>query len=520
MNFERLQTSLLVSLYVVLLALILVTKKPICIDSNSVEKIDRVTANKTETIYKCTSQIRVPYSSYFEKNVDQLEGRVESVLLFLNKIQPLQSRFKIVINEVKPIEFGIKDNVLRIGSNLLDSPGHFERAIFKIWLNERVNSKMDPENLFTEVASDFLYYAYNGSLNIEDPLVKIKTKIGNSKWPNVLKSKEGYCDSPWKISEHYGSCGSMESESQLSNQTVLALSLRPLLTSVWIKSFSEMTYKSQLLFISKFSDYIKTQSLNSEKAIEMFLTDTHPLKQGMLNIKKITDFLNSSNLVQSQSEYREFYARLAINLQQAGVNDSFAEAYFDYLFEYPDNLSTKSEFFKSLTALAIKNPNLQIAVKDLNQIWILPTQSSLPLKTFDQMKSQQHVFFACLGLKDINMSQFFNQTEKLLLVKGCDEKKKVDFASLVSGGVRSFSGANKNLAFIQFHLPSFEMKAKELAHIKNFFELVKNRDVTRAEFQTLGWSQIKWYEDSQAYKPEAVVDAIQLFRTDINTDIN
>ena len=45
---------------------------------------------------------------------------------------------------------------------------------------------------------------------------------------------------------------------------------------------------------------------------------------------------------------------------------------------------------------------------------------------------------------------------------------------------------------------------------------MKNRDVSKAEFQTLGWSQIKWYEDSQAYKPEAVIDAIELFRTDIN----
>ena len=60
------------------------------------------------------------------------------------------------------------------------------------------------------------------------------------------------------------------------------------------------------------------------------------------------------------------------------------------------------------------------------------------------------------------------------------------------------------------------MKAKELSHVKNFFELVKNRDVNKAEFQTLGWTQIQWFEDSQAYKPNAVVDAIELFRTDIN----
>ena len=114
------------------------------------------------------------------------------------------------------------------------------------------------------------------------------------------------------------------------------------------------------------------------------------------------------------------------------------------------------------------------------------------------------------------MKQFFNQAEKLLLIKGCDQKKNIDFGSLVTKGVQAFSGNNKQLAFIQFHLPSFEMKAKELAHIKNFFELVNTRDVTKPEFQTLGWSQIQWFEESQAYKPQAVVDAIQLFRVETN----
>jgi len=466
MNLERLQTWLLASLYMVLLALILVTKKPLCIDSSGVEKIDRITAEKTESIYRCSSQIRVPYSSYFEQNKEQLEDRIESVLLFLNKIEPLQNRFKITINETRPIEFSIADNNLHIGSGLLDSAGHLERGIFKMWLAERVNNKFDQQNLFSEVAADFLFYAYTGSLNIEDPLAKVKTKLGVARWPSVLKSKEGYCESPWKISEHYLSCGSIELENELSSQAVLALSLRPLLTSVWVKSYSEMSRRGQIQFLSQFSRYLKTQNLNSEKVIETLMTDAHPLKQGMINIKSITDFLNSSNLVQSQKEFREFYARLAINLQQSGVNDSFAEAYFDYLFEYPDSLSTKSEFFKSLTNLANKNPNLQIAVKDQDQIWILPTQSSLPLKTFDQIKTQQQIYFACVGLKDIHIDQFFNQAEKLLLVKGCEQNKKLDFASLISGGVRGFSTQNKNLAFIQFHLPSFEMKAKELAHIK------------------------------------------------------
>lgn len=515
--FQRkfLSWGLIFILYLTLMALVLTGKKPFCIDSTAVERIDRITTEKTEKIYRCALNQTVPFSVYFEKNKNSLEHRLEGMTQFLNKIDPVAGKFVLVIDETKPILFSQEKNKITIGSSLLEAPGHLERAIIKFWLTDKILQNVDL-SLFTEVTADFLYFAYSGSFEIEDPLLKVRTKIGTAKWPQVLKSKDGYCESPWKLSEHFRFCETIPVALELSDRTVLNLSLRPLLTSVWIKTFSELSFQSQLLFLNHFSDYLKSQKLSSEKAIEMILAESHPLKQGVMNIKKVTDLMYSSTLVQGRKEYREFYSHLAGNLQQAGVSDSFAEAYFDYLIEYPDELSVESSFFKNLTDAAIKNPQLQVAVKDQSQIWILPSKSSLPLKTFDQIKSQQHIYMACLSLKDIKMEQFFNQAEKLLLIKGCDSAKKIDFESLISGGLQQFSKKNKNLAFIQFHLPSFESKAKELSHVKNFFELVKNRDVTKSEFQTLGWTQIQWYEESQAYKPNAIVDAIELFRTDIN----
>lgn len=515
MRNERLQWGLIAVLSIILVSLMIFTKKPLCIESSVVEKIDRVTYGKKETIYRCSADQIIPYSNYFAKNKSSLEQRIEGVSQFLNKIEPIKNKFTLVIDETRPISFSIAENKIIMGSSFLEAEGHLERAIIKLWLSDKVSQKVDV-SLFSEVTADFLLFSYSGSFDVEDPLLKIKTKIGNIRWPQVLKSKESYCESPWKLSEHYSLCETMQPALTLTDQTILNLSLRPLLTSVWINSFSELSFYDQISFLNHFSDFLRSQRLTSEKAIEMILTEAHPLKQGVMNIKKVTDLMYSSPLVQERLEYRKFYAGLTHNLQQAGLNDSFAEAYFDYLVEYPDALSYSSIFFKSLAAVAQKNPQLQIAVKDQSQIWILPSKSSLPLKTFDQIKSQQHIFLACPSLKEIHMDQFFNQAEKLLLVKGCDQDKAIDFDSLITGGAQKFSRKNKNLAFIQFHLPSFEMKAKELSHVKNFFELVKNRDVTKSEFQTLGWSQIQWYEDSQAYKPNAVIDAIELFRTDIN----
>lgn len=516
MNIERVLLTLSAGLAVVLMGLLVSLKRPQCIDSKVVEKIDIVYFDKTETVYKCSSFKRVPYSRYFDENVDHLEARIEGLSVLLKNIDGFERPIALKINEIQPVVYHVQGHDFEIGSQLLESEGHLERGLLKIWLSERLKTELNSQKLFIEVAADFLLFVAKGQVEIEDPLLKIKTKVGDARWPQVLKSKDGYCDSPWKISEHFSDCGQVKSDDLLNPGLLLSLSLRPLMTSVWIKAYSELAFKEKIKFLKLLPRYLQTQQLSSEKAIEMLMTDTHPLKQGMMNIKTMTDLMNSSTLIQNEKEYREFYSRVAFHLQQSGVNDSFAEAYFDYLIEYPEEISVKSALFTNLQRISLKNPQLQLAIKDKHQIWILPNRSGLPLTSFDQIKSQQHIYFACLGLKEIHMDQFFNQAEKLLLIKGCDQKKNIDFQPLVARGIQDFSAKNKQLAFIQFHLPSFEMKAKELAHIKNFFEFVKERDVSKPEFQTLGWRQIQWFEDSQAYKPQAVIDAIEMFRIDIN----
>ncbi len=41
---------------------------------------------------------------------------------------------------------------------------------------------------------------------------------------------------------------------------------------------------------------------------------------------------------------------------------------------------------------------------------------------------------------------------------------------------------------------------------------VKNKKFDGQEFKTLGWTQIQWSEEINAYKPKAAIDAIQYFR--------
>lgn len=515
MKTDRWLMVLVGTLVGLIFALMLSMKKPLCIDSNDIESIYRVTNTKTEKIYKCSARINVPYSKYFAEETDFLKSRTEPLLTYLKNLGPLSQRIRITINDDQPLVFRVRKNQLIIGKKLLNVSGHLERGLIKIWLAERKAESAGLKNyVFTEAVTDFLFHAYKGSFKIEDPLTMMKINFANVKWPQVLTSRDGYCESSWKVSEHYYYCSNKKLSMQIDDDLIAALSLRPLLTTVMIKSYNDLDFEGKIKLLNQFDQYLRSQKLDSAKSIEMVLNEIHPLKKGIMNIKKISDLVSSSALVNSKKEYREFYARFAMGLQQAGVSDSFAEAYFDFIFEYPDELDINSKFFKSLVQTAIKNPNVQIALKDKNQIWVLPSKASLPINSFDMIKSQQHVLMACLDMKTLNVANYFNQSEKLLMIKGCGSSRNIDFESLVQSGVRGFSFKNKKIAFIQFHLPSFEMKANELSHIQNFFELVKSRDVSKKEFQVLGWSQIQWSDDFSAYKPKAAIDAIEYFRDD------
>ena len=199
------------------------TKKPLCIDSKVVNKIDRVSFEQTETVYQCGSMIKVSYSRYFDENKNQLESRIENTMQFLNQIEPFHFKITLQIDEKNPILFKVQHHQIIIGSQLLNLNGHLERAIFKVWLGERLRQDYTSQTLFSEVAADFLVYASFGSFEVEDPLLKIKTEIGQARWPQVLKSRETYCESPWRISEHYMNCDELLGQQSLTQENLMLL---------------------------------------------------------------------------------------------------------------------------------------------------------------------------------------------------------------------------------------------------------------------------------------------------------
>jgi hypothetical protein len=494
------------------LGLILAFKKPLCIDSMTVQRIDRVSAGKTESAYACNMSRSVKYSAELDNYIVQVLSPIERTVMLLNSIKPFRNKLQISIREDRPLMFEVNKNRIDIGIEFLDLDYHLSRAIIKTWISENKNLQKINTAVFEESLTDFVLYVLTGKVELEDPVDKIRTKLGSVKWPQVIKTTKSYCTSAWKYSEHIENCNLSQNTKINLNDAVDAnqdsaaviYSLRPLLTSSMIGAYNEMGFNQKKNLFSNLSHIIYNMKLPSEKIIES-------LHNGIVNINKFTDLILSTTLKNRSSVY-QFYTGITLQLQQFGVTDTFAEAYFDYMIEYNGQVDQNSDFYKNLESAARKNLNVQIALKDSKNIWILPSKTALPMTVFNKIQSRQTILLGCENNKNIQASQFFKKTEKLMLIDDCHQNLVFDFEVLLQDGVNEFIAKNRKFKFVQLHLPSLEMIQTELAASQNYFDLVKNQDLNKKEFKTLGWSQVQWSKDLQAYRPKAVVDAIEYFR--------
>lgn len=139
-------------LLVTLLGLQLVLRKPLCIESSIVYKIDKVGATGAETIYGCSQFKETLYSSYFSDKLAGLQARFEVLELQMARLN-LTPRFVIEIDDVNKSQATELMNGVRIGSDLLESGRLLEKFLLKKSLKNKTNIS---DSIFLETVSDFL----------------------------------------------------------------------------------------------------------------------------------------------------------------------------------------------------------------------------------------------------------------------------------------------------------------------------------------------------------------------------
>lgn len=493
------------------LVVLQMTKRPLCIDSRVVERIDRLAGQSSESVYRCALNKETPYSTYFGQQLKDLGARIQQTEKVLESLEPFEKKIQLTIMEDHPYLYRIQGHQIFIGSKLLEAPGHLEKALAKIWYRERSETLFAQQNLMEEVVTDFLVYLQSGDLDIGDPNTHLTTAVRKVKWPYVLKSIAAYCDSSWKQSEHFATCQNHTgAETDLKDQ-VTEMSLRPLLVSSWIRSYKKLSMKERFNFTANLSQLLHSEH-NPHLPMMGGLTSETTLLKAAEAIKNINLFVSSSHLNKESTSYRQFVANLTNELRTSGFQEAFAEAAFDVLFVSQEPLTENSKVFQEFEQISKAQPKLQMALRDSQNLWMLPSRYPIPIASFGQIKADRTIVEKCGGYNFSYVMDYAEITEKLLVVDRCDLQKQVQYEKFLSDGAEGFAIQNKGLSFVQFHLPSLLMKREELAQVANVFEFIQKRDLESASFKSLGWREVRWSQQANAYQPKAYVDAIEWFR--------
>jgi len=509
MNQRWILPALVTTFCVLTLGMLYMARKPLCIDSKVVDRIDR----GTESVFRCSANRHIPYSPYFGEKLPAIEARIQQIEKFIETLAPFKSSLRLVILNNKPNYFLVTKNIIYIGEPLLETRGHLEKALMKVWYRENTQNLFAYETLLEEVYSDFLVYLAKGHLKIDDPFLGLRTHIGGSRWPQVLKSAQSYCQSPWKNSEHFQFCSQLQKQDSQLKDRILELSLRPILTSSWIEAYQRLSFKDQYHLVRSIRDLIAEEHVPDLPLVKTggFVPQSAPLQEASEAVKNISNFLMSSQLAKTSATHRVFLTLVADNLSRYGYNDALGGVYFDVLLISDGKITPNSEQFKHYIALSKQNPLTKIAIKDPENLWMLPSIYPIRWKSIESLHANRIVYSKCGSYDFKFVWQFATSTEKLMILNVCNNQK-INLAGYIKAGAESFGEQNKDIAFIQFHIPSLLMRKDQLANVDNVYELVSRREIDNPVFQSLGWQKLMWSEKAQAYQPKSNVDGIEWFK--------
>lgn len=404
-------------LLMIVMGLQVALKKPLCIDSNVVYKIDKIDTEKTDTIYSCNQFKKVSFSRFFYENLNSLQARLIKIEMILNQLE-IFDKFVVVIDNINKTQSRELINGIQIGADLLDT-NQFEKMLLQLSLKNKLNIA---DTDFLETISDFL--------------------IGDSDYQNLI-------------------------------------------SEAWGESFKELG----------FFEKIKISKLINRKLTKFDQID------GENTVEKLKAIISVNQKVCGTFSER---------LKNAGYYNKkeLAELKLDIIIEAPNAQNIGAE----IVTLAKNYPHFKVAIKNTSGFFLLPSNLKVPESAAHSLFTKYRMIFGNQDKSKSDIARYIDNSESLILVHSNTSIEKLNLTSLFRSGVNEFLSRNKQINFVQIHLPSYKLVHKDLGRIANYFEFVGIKNLSQAEHKALGWSHTEWLRDLQAFKPIANYDVIQYFR--------
>jgi hypothetical protein len=150
MSYYRRPLGLIFLVLMIILGLQAGFKKPLCIDSNIVYKIDRISDKKNETIYNCREFKKVTFSKFFYENLAGLESRLRHIEFLLTEMG-VRGAISIKIDNINTTRLQMASNTIIIGLDILDFK-HLEKATTFLILKNKSDIQ---DSIYLQTLADF-----------------------------------------------------------------------------------------------------------------------------------------------------------------------------------------------------------------------------------------------------------------------------------------------------------------------------------------------------------------------------
>lgn len=237
-------------LLMTLLSLQLVLRKPICIESNIVYKIDKISSAGTETIYSCSQFKATSYSPFFSDKLAGLQARFEVLDFHMARLN-LTTKFVIEIDDFNKSQAAELMNGVRIGSDLLEGGRLLEKLLFKKSLKNKTNIA---DSIFLETVADFLIEGEGYSNLISEAWAESFNELGFVEKLHVSRTIFR------QISELYNS------DEKTAVQLLNSLTRSTKMESIFGKKLTELGYLDERAIANIHFDFV-IEDLNGEQSL-------------------------------------------------------------------------------------------------------------------------------------------------------------------------------------------------------------------------------------------------------------
>lgn len=500
----------LTTVFVVLLSVFsFIARKPLCIDSKVVDRIDiQLQSQRELSVYRCGYYKRVEFNPLAIELTKEINAKLNTFERSLEILGGLKNRIVIKISEESELGFTIQNSVLTMPLNQVRHQGQIEKAILKLWYMENASDELKNRLLFSEVFTDFLFHSLYGNLKIADVEsgIEIETEL-DSRWPQVLSNQKNYCESIWKSPELKADC--QTNKLITDSREIFVMSLRPLLTQAMIESFEFLEPSEKMQFLRKFGRYLSEMKyLDKVFGMTVQSKDRQTYFDAIFEVENFKYLLNRLKIDSQESRKLAHY--FDFEMKKLGFIDAEVRSIFDVVI-VSNNPSQR--LLDHIPYLFKKKSKKFFAFETGRYLTVDLKKEPLSIEVMGLVQAHRGILVQCETPSVSEMRKYSEKFQRIIYVRDCeqspDSSEKLQLEDLIQGDVLKFARRNPQLKFAEFHMPSLMMALNKVPDIEIVETLSKKN---WKALSVLGFEDPTFDESSKAFKSNSAISFVNFFR--------